>query len=134
MGMRTEGISIAFSPSWGLFLKDYNLQRKFNSRGTWNKSEVHVGLNFAHMMQLAFNAYKWSLHASKCYGPHKRDTLYLFSCHVFGSLLAHPSTWRDNLQPNIISVRFWQNISAEVGFSFGISAFVSFGIRQKHNF
>ena len=37
-------------------------------------------------------------------------------------------------QLNIISVRFWPNILAEISFSFGISAFVSFGIRQKHTF
>ena len=37
-------------------------------------------------------------------------------------------------QPNIISVRFRPNILAKISFGFGISAFVSFGIRQKHTF
>ena len=37
-------------------------------------------------------------------------------------------------QPNIISVRIWMNILAEISFGFGILAFVSFGIWQKHTF
>ena len=36
--------------------------------------------------------------------------------------------------PNIISVWFWTNILADISISFGILAFVSFGIRQKHTF
>ena len=37
-------------------------------------------------------------------------------------------------QPNIISVWFWLNILAKISFGFSISAFVSFGIWQKHTF
>ena len=37
-------------------------------------------------------------------------------------------------QPNIILVRFRPNFLAKISFGFGISAFISFGIRQKHTF
>ena len=37
-------------------------------------------------------------------------------------------------QPNIISVQFRPNFLAKISFGFGISAFISFGIRQKHTF